>query len=158
MSSLRLRPLTPDKVVQAFVLVQLVTSDVSRVAWSDFAEERISQTWSPLGGILTVQDPHGIMVGLASYTVENGFDDVLVVTVDHLLVIPIIDQQRDAVLSALLGAMTSASHRCSTVQFQLGTSGSAILDQHAHRLLEATGTGEKYVLPLANKSSGQSLQ
>lgn len=148
MPSLRLQPLTPEKVARAYALVQLVASDVSLEAWRKFAHRRLSRAPTSSSGIHTVQDRQGNILGLASYTADDGLNDVRTFTVDHLVVVATTERQRDAVLSALLGAMETiaANHRCGAIQFQLEATGSAILDQHARWLLEAAGHSERYVL------------
>jgi len=150
-SGLKLQHLTPDKVAQAFVLVELVASGISRKAWSKFAERRISQTSSLSTGILTVEDPKGIIVGLASYIVDKELNEGRTLTVDQLVTVPIIDQQRDAVLAMLLNAIEdiATNHRDSAIRFRLRAFDSAILDQHAHRLLEASGLSHRWGPPSA---------
>lgn len=144
-SCLRLQRLTSDKVGQAFVLVELVAPDISRGAWSRFAQGRISQASSLSGGILTVQDSQGIIVGLASYIIDKDVNDGQILKIDQFVSIAIIAQQTNAVMATLFDAMEDIAikHRCSAVRFRLGCFGSAILDQHAHRLLETSGLSHR---------------
>jgi len=120
-SGLRLQRLTPDKVAQAFVLVELVAAGISRNAWYKFAEERLSRSSSLSTGILTVEDPQGIIVGLASYIVDKPLNKGQILTVDQLLTAAIIDRQRDAALSMLLNAIEdiATNHQDGAVQFRL---------------------------------------
>lgn len=65
---------------------------------------------------------HGAnILGLAGYIAKNGSNDVFKIPVDQLIVVPTVDQQRDAVLTALLGAMSSTSDRRSVVRLQFQT-------------------------------------
>ena len=148
MLSLRLEPLTPEKIARAYALVQLVAADVSLAAWRKFAGQRISGMSPSLSGIHTVQDRRGNILGLASYAAADDLNDVRTLTVDHLVVIGTTERQGDAVLSALLSAMETIaiSCGCGTIQFKLAASGSATLDHHARWLLETAGHSERYVL------------
>lgn len=148
MLSLRLEPLTPEKVARAYALVQLVASNVSLAAWRKFAHRRISSMKPPIGGIHTVQDRRGNILGLASYAAADDLNDVRTLTVDHLVVIGTTERQGDAVLSALLDAMETiaVSYGCGAIQVKLAASGSATIDQHARWLLETAGHSERYVL------------
>ena len=134
MPSLRIHALAPQQVAQAYALVRLVASDLSLDAWCHFANTRISPDEPPSGGIHTVQDVLGNILGFASYTTNSSLHDGRIVTVDNL--------------AALLGAMESvaASHRCSVIQFQLESSSSAVLDRQTRWLLQAAGHSERYVL------------
>jgi hypothetical protein len=140
-SCLRLQRLTPDKVAQAFTLVELVVPDISRGTWRKFARGRISQASSLSGGILTVQDSQGIIVGLASYIIEKDVNVGQILRIDQLVSVAIIAQQRNLVMATLLDAMEdiATNHRCSAIRFRLGPFGPAIRDREAHRLLETFG-------------------
>ena len=119
-------------VVQALVLVELVVQDISRVAWTKFAQGRISQASSLSGEILTVQDSQGIIVGLASCVINEDLNEGQTLLIDQLVSVPMIDQQRDALMSTLLEAMEdiATKHCCSAIRFQPGAFGTAILHQH----------------------------
>ena len=148
MPSLRIHALAPQQVAQAYALVRLVASDLSLDAWCHFANTRISPNEPPSGGIHTVQDVLGNILGFASYTTNSSLHDGRILTVDNLAVVGTIERQRDSVLLALLGAMESvaASHRCGVIQFQLESSSSAVLDRQTRWLLQAAGHSERYVL------------
>jgi hypothetical protein len=148
MPSLRIHALTPDQVPQAYPLVRLVASDLSLDAWRNFACQRISQIESQLGGIHTVQDTQGNILGFASYATDISLHDGRILTVDNLVVVGTIERQRDFVLLALLGALEriATKHCCETMQFRLEAAGSTFLDQHIRVLLETAGHRERYVL------------
>lgn len=148
MLGLRLQPLTPQKVAQAYSLIQLVATGVSPAAWRKFAHRRISRSQRSSGGIYTVQNGHGIILGLASYRAEDGLNSEPIFTVDHIVVVATTERQRNAVLSALLGAMEhiAKSHDYGLIQFRLEASESALLHRYARWLLQAAGHSEKYVL------------
>ncbi len=148
MPGLRLLPLTPQKVAQAYALIQLVAPDVSLAAWRKFARQRMSGACASSGGVHTIQNAHGTILGLASYCADDGWNNVRTFTVDHLVVVATTERQQDAVLSALLDALETiaVNYGCSAIQFKLAASGSAILDRHARWLLEAAGHSERYVL------------
>ncbi|MDX1422819.1 MAG: hypothetical protein R3322_06750 [Kiloniellales bacterium] len=148
MLGLRLQALTPQKVAQAYSLIQLVAADVSPAAWRKFAHRRISRTQRSSGGIHTVQNGKGIILGLASYRADVALNSEPVFTVDHLVVVATTERQRNAVLSVLLDAMEdiAASRDYGLIQFRLEASESALLHRYARWLLQAAGHSEKYVL------------
>lgn len=142
---LEVRPLTLDRIARSYALLQVVASDISLVAWRNFAQRRIDRTPSPLAGIHTVQDRKGNILGLISYTSDETSDDFRILTVDHLVVAAIVEQQKNSVLSALVNAMVHgvARQRRGAMRIRLGSSGSASLDQHAYWLLSVAGHGQK---------------
>ena len=148
MKSLRIHPLAPAQVAQAYALVRLVASGLSLESWCDFASQRITHTAARHGGIHTVQDRHGRILGFASYTADVSLDDGRCLTVDKLVVVGTIERQREAVLFALLRAleMVAAGHRCGTIHFRLDAACATFLDRHTRALLENAGHHERYVL------------
>ena len=148
MPSLRIHALTPAQVVQAYALVRLVATDLSLEAWRDFACQRISLAERQAGGIHTVQDPQGNIIGFASYSTDASLQDGRTLTVDNLVAVGTIERQRDSVLLTLLGTIEeiAANHGCRTIQFRHEVSDSAILDEHTRWLLQAAGHSERYVL------------
>ena len=148
MPSLRVRALSPAQVVQAYALVRLVASDLSLDAWRDFACQRLSRAERQAGGIHTVQDSRGSIVGFASYSTDDSLQEGRILTVDNLVAVGTIERQRDSVLLALLGALESiaTNHRCGAIQFRLEAAGSTFLDQQIRLLLQTSGHRERYVL------------
>ncbi len=148
MPSLRIDSLTPAQIVQAYALVRLVTTDLSLDAWCDFASQRLSRAERQAGGIHTVQDREGSIIGFASYSTDASLQDGRILTVDNLVAVGTIERQRDSVLLALLGALESVAttHRCRTIEFRLSAAGSNLLDQHLRLLLKTAGHCKRYVV------------
>lgn len=148
MAKLTICELAPDQVVQAYALVRLVTTDLPLDVWRTFAGQRLSRVETAFGGIRTIQDSRGNILGLASYTTDASLQGARTLTVDNLVIVGTTERQRTSLLRTLLEAMeaVAADHDCGTIQFRLEASDTTILDQQARWLLQDAGHSERYVL------------
>lgn len=148
MKSLSIHPLVPAQVDQAYALVRLAASELSLERWCDFAAQRMTHAATRCGGIHTVQDRQGKILGFASYTMDASLDDGRCLTVDNLMVVGTFDRQREAVLLALLRALekVAAGDCCGAIHFRLEATSATLLDRHVRALLENAGHRERYVM------------
>ena len=119
MRSLETRSLTPERVAQAFPLIQIAFPEVSLENWRDFATPAASAQSQTDGGITTVVSEQGYIVGLCCYRVVQDFQHGNVLMVEHFLILDLFDQK--AVVHALADAAESLARerRCTAIHTSL---------------------------------------
>ncbi len=139
MRSLETRPLTPERVAQAFPLIQTAFPTVSLEDWRDFATPPARAQRQSDGGIITVVSEQGYIVGLCCYRVAQDFQHGAVLMADHFLILDLLDQK--AVVRALADAVESLARerRCTAIHTSLPETGVKGADDWLVRILRSRG-------------------
>ncbi len=126
------RPLTPDRVREAFPLVSVFHRDLSKDAWSEYAAAFVELSENgQRHGIMTVQSDAGYIHGLSAYHVKSELRRGSVLQVENFVVMDLFGAKRVAkmLLDALEGL--ARSHQCHCMSLTL-------LDPHMRRWLRET--------------------
>ena len=99
MRQLEIRPLTAERIAQAFPLIQASLPQVTLEAWRDFAAALIDQGAPAATGIILVVGERDTIGGLCSYRVERDLVHGLLLNADYFLAFDLLD--RRAVAHAL---------------------------------------------------------
>ncbi len=139
MRSLDTRPLTPERVAQAFPLIQIAFPAVSLEDWRDFATPPARAQGQVDGGIITVDSEQGYIVGLCCYRVAQDLRHRAVLLANHFLILDLIGQQ--AVGRALADAVESLARnrRCTAIHTSLPEAGVKGADDWLVRILRSRG-------------------
>ena len=105
MRNLETRPLTPERVAQAFPLIQTALPAVTFEEWSDFATPLASPAGQATSGVVTVISEQGFIVGLCCYRVERNLHHGAVLMADPFVALDLLDLK--AVARALADAIES---------------------------------------------------
>ncbi len=123
MTQLEIRPLSAERITQAFPLIQTALPEVTLAAWRDFAAATMSGRDTPgdarEGGILAVTDGRDYIAGLCSYRVVPDLVHGRLLDAGHFLAFDMLG--RRPVAEALAAALeTLARERgCSAVHTRL---------------------------------------
>ncbi|NIV75283.1 MAG: hypothetical protein GWN37_10725 [Gammaproteobacteria bacterium] len=119
MRHLRTRPLTVERIAQAFPLVQASLPHVTLEAWQDFASALVSRAEPPHSGIMTVISEREYIAGLCSYQIDHDLVHGLRLTADNFLAFDLLD--RRLVAHALAEGLESLARdlRCTAVHTHL---------------------------------------
>ncbi|MFQ6017175.1 MAG: hypothetical protein ACE5KF_03180 [Kiloniellaceae bacterium] len=136
---LRIRPLTPDRIAQAYPLVQAALPEVSLGDWRDFAAPLVSPKAQPDAGIITVISERDYIAGLCSYHIAHDLRHGPALIADHFLALDLFDQR--AVVHALAEAIESLAkdRLCTAIHTNLPETGAKISDGWLIRLLGNRG-------------------
>ena len=98
------RPLTPERIPEAFPLVASLDQDITAQQWSDYARAFVG----PRGrgddcGIMTLQDPQGHIVGLSVYHTRPDLHRGRLLVIENFAIVSLIKGQQAAL--TLLAAM-----------------------------------------------------
>jgi hypothetical protein len=137
--SLETRPLTPERVAQAFPLIQIAFPALSLEDWRDFAAPLASAPGQADGGIITVVSEQGYIVGLCCYRVAQDFQHGAVFMTDLFLIFDLCGQK--AVVHALTDAVESLARerRCTAIHTSLPETGVKGADNWLVRILRSRG-------------------
>jgi len=121
--SLETRPLTPERVAQAFPLIQIALPAVSLEDWRDFATPLARAQGPADDGIITVVSEQDYIVGLCCYRVTQDLRHGAVLLANHFLILDLFGQQ--AVVRALADAVESLARerRCTAIHTSLPETG-----------------------------------
>ncbi len=123
MTQLKIRPLSAERVSQAFPLIQTALPEVTLAAWRDFAAALMSGGDAPggarEGGILAVTDERDYIAGLCSYRVAPDLVHGRLLDADHFLAFDLLD--RRPVAEALAEALEALARErgCRAVHTRL---------------------------------------
>ena len=139
MRSLETRPLTPERIAQAFPLIQTAYPVVSLEDWRDFATPLASAQGPADGGIITVVNEQGYIVGLCCYLDTQDLRHGAVLLANHFLILDLFDQQ--AVVRALADALESLARerRCTAIHTSVPETGVKRADDWLVRILRSRG-------------------
>ncbi len=122
--NLKTRSLTPERVAQAFPLIQTALAKVTLEEWSNFATPLLaSPAGQATGGVVTVNSEQDIIVGLCCYRVEKNLRHGAVLMADPFLALDLLDLK--AVAYALADAIESLARewRCTAIHTSLPATG-----------------------------------
>ncbi len=139
MRNLETRSLTPERVAQAFPLIQTAFPAVSLEDWRDFATPLARAQGPADGGIITVVSEQGYIVGLCCYRVAQDFQHGAVLMADYFLILDLFDQ--NAVVRALADAVESLARerRCTAIHTSLPETGVKGTNNWLARILRSRG-------------------
>ena len=103
MRELTAQPLRPERIAQAFPLIQAALPGVPLEAWVAFARALIEERDRPETGIISIVSEQGYIAGLSSYRVDHSLMHGQSLTADHFVAIDMFD--RHAVVHALAEAV-----------------------------------------------------
>jgi len=112
---LTIRRLTPERVGQAFPLIQATVPGVTLDDWYAFAERTVTEGDDPPSGILSVVSERGYIAGLCVFRVDYDLVHGPALSATHFLALDLFD--REAVAHALADALENLArkHRCLAV-------------------------------------------
>ncbi len=116
-------PLTPERVAQAFPLIQTTLPAVTLEEWRDFATPLASPAGQATGGVVTVISEQDFIVGLCCYRVEKNLRHGAVLMADPFLVLDLLDMK--TVARALADAIESLAQEwhCTAIHTSLPATG-----------------------------------
>ena len=119
MRQLRTRPLTLEKISQAFPLIQAAFPEITLNAWRQFAEDRLLLEAPAQGGILTVLCEQRYIAGLCSYRLEADLLHGQALAVDLFVAYDMFD--REAIANALVSGLETIArtNNCRATHTQL---------------------------------------
>ena len=122
---LRTRPLTGERIAQAFPLVQTSLPQVTLDAWRDFAEALVSHRNGAAAGIIAVLGERDYIAGLCSYRIGHDLVHGRLLSAEHFLAFDLLD--RRAVAHALAEGIEglARAHHCTAIHTHLPRMGDA---------------------------------
>ncbi len=119
MRHLEIRPLTAERIAQAFPLIQASLPQVTLEAWHDFAAALVAQGAPAATGIILVVGERDTIGGLCSYRVERDLVHGLLLNADHFLALDLLD--RRAVAHALAAGVEELARQrhCTAIHTNL---------------------------------------
>ncbi len=90
MRRLRVQPLTPERIPQAFVLIQVSIPEVQLEDWVAFAAHLASAEHVDKGALIALNE-QGYIVGLCCYHLEDTLRHGRTLNVDHFLALDLFD-------------------------------------------------------------------
>ncbi len=123
MRNLETRSLTPERVAQAFPLIQTALPAVTLEEWSDFALPLARPAGQTACGVVTVISEQDFIVGLCCYRVEKNLHHGAVLMADPFLALDLLDLK--AVACALADAIESLAREwhCTAIHTNLPATG-----------------------------------
>ena len=106
MRSLTIEPLTPDRIDQAFPLIQMVRPRLSVADWRAHAHALLAR---PDSGITLLVDDRGLILGLFCWTVESHPDHGTTLDAEDFVALDIVGSNRSA--DALADALEDTARR-----------------------------------------------
>ncbi len=139
MRSLETRPLTPERVAQAFPLIQIALPAVNLEDWREFAAPLARAQGPADDGIITVVSEQVDFVGLCCYRVTQDLRHGAVLLANHFLILDLFGQQ--AVVRALADAVESLARerRCTAIHTSLPETVVKGADDWLVRILRSRG-------------------
>jgi hypothetical protein len=126
---LRTRPLTAERIAQAFPLVQTSLPQVTLDAWCEFAEALVLRRNGAGAGIIVVLGERDYIAGLCSYRVDHDLIHGRLLSAEHFLAFDLLDPRAVAhALAEGLEALARA-HQCTAIHTQLPRMGDADPDR-----------------------------
>ena len=119
MRHLKIRPLTTERVTQAFPLIQTALPAVTLAAWRAFAATLIAGGAARNSGILAVTDERNYIAGLCSYRVVPDLVHGRLLDAGHFLAFDLIDRRPVAEALAVGIEAMARDRGCSAVHTQL---------------------------------------
>ncbi len=99
-----IRPLTPERIDEAFPVIAVLDPGITPAEWADYAATLLAPSDPRHGnGILTVQDPQGRIIGISVYRIRPDLRRGRILDIENFAVVNLIKPQHAA--SALLKAL-----------------------------------------------------
>ena len=119
MRQLKIRPLSAERITQAFPLIQTALPEVTLVGWHDFAAALMSGGNPREGGVLAVTDGQNYIAGLCSYQVVPDLVHGRLLDAGHFLAFDLLDPR--PVAEALAEAVETLARKrgCTAVHTHL---------------------------------------
>ncbi len=139
MRNLETRPLTPERVAQAFPLIQTALPAVTLEEWRDFALPLANPAGQSASGVVTVISEQDFIVGLCCYRVEKSLHHGAVLMADPFVALDLLDLK--AVASALADAIESLAREwhCTAIHTSLPATGAKGAENWLVRNLRSRG-------------------
>jgi hypothetical protein len=117
MRRLEVRSLTDQAIAQAYPLLQLTLPDLTLEDWTKFAVQQLAGSKTTEGGILTVVDERGFILGLLDYTIDRELSHGRTLVVKNFVALDFLDTTKKDIATVLIQAMEKlAGHRgCSAI-------------------------------------------
>lgn len=114
---MRLEPLSPNKVVQAFPLIQALRPNLSLDGWNSFAADHFAGTRVDERGILAVENRSGYILGLSFYTVYMDIRHGRTLLAKDAVVLAMLRQTADSAFSLLIDGIENVAResRCAAI-------------------------------------------
>lgn len=109
MRELRLVPLPPDQIVQAYPLIQTVRPGLGLEAWQAYARNILDAGPESGTGIATLQDPRGLIAGLFVHRIVEDADHGRTLVAEDFVALDII--QPEAVAASLAEALETVARQ-----------------------------------------------
>ena len=115
-----IEPLTPERIDQAYPLIQMVRPRLSVAGWQNHARERLAR---PDAGVMLLVDEGGLILGLFSWTLESHPDHGATLHAEDFVALDIVGSNRIA--AALADALedTARRHGCRAVHTNVNCTG-----------------------------------
>ncbi len=120
MRSLTIESLTPERIDQAYPLIQMVRPRLSVAGWQEHARERLGR---PDAGIMLLLDEGGLILGLFSWTVESHPDHGATLHAEDFVALDIVGSNRIAAALAWALEDTARRHGCRAVHTNVNCTG-----------------------------------
>jgi hypothetical protein len=123
MRKLRLVPLSQDRAALAYPLIQTVRPALSLEAWEEYATGILQVGADGSGGIMTLQNPRGLIAGLFVYRIEEVPDHGRTLVAEDFVALDIIDSE--VVAESLADALEQVAreHGCQAVHTSITCNG-----------------------------------
>lgn len=141
MLPLRVHGLSPQRVVQAYPLVQLSTPGLSLDAWQRYAQAHLKDEQTSPRGILVIDDDKDHIAGLFGYSVDEYLRCGRILMVKDLIAVDLFSLQRFQSLHILLEAVEKLANRhdCDAIHAYLNDPHGGDMDTSLLGLLAASG-------------------
>lgn len=104
LANYRVRPLTPERIPEAYPVVAFLDAELTAQRWADYACAVLGPDGdSESHGILTLEDRQGRIVGLSAYAIRPDLHRRRVMVIENFAVVTLLGGQQAA--SILLTAM-----------------------------------------------------
>ena len=117
MRRLEVRSLIGQAIAQAYPLLQLTLPDLTLEEWTRFAGHHLAGSETAEGGILTVVDERGFILGLLDYTLDRELSHGRTLMVKTFVALDFLDTSRKDVATVLILAMEKLADQrgCSAI-------------------------------------------
>lgn len=102
---MKAQTLKPEKIDQAYALIQVVMPHIPLESWRAFANSLLSRTEAPESGILAVEDPGGYVMGMVGYVIDHDLEHGQTLLAKNFISLDGTIKGKEAVAYALIGAL-----------------------------------------------------
>ena len=117
------RPLSPDRVDEAYPVVRAAMPDLSLERWRDFASRAVGEpAVSPPPGIMLVESAQGYIYGLCAYRLQHDIRHGRVLVIEELVTLGLVDGA--SVAATLIAALEERARELGCAAMNLNMSDS----------------------------------